>query len=162
MQIYFPIKHRSLQICKTANLCKKSSSFSFVHRPSLLLTPCRSSKPERNDELQAVERQVEKYRDVLQIISKKVSPSSSLSSQDPNAREKRLKKIPEYLLGQAMEESAKELPDGNSLFRKILDYCGECESPSNEEESQPLPIKNIIEMLRRLLYFHLKRSSSKH
>jgi hypothetical protein len=73
-----------------------------------------------------VERQVEKYRDVLQILSKKVSPPNSISGQDPVAREKRMKKTHEFLLGQAMDESAKELPDG--LFRKILDYCGEFEA----------------------------------
>lgn len=89
----------------------------------------RSSKPEKNDELQNVERQVEKYRDVLQIISKKVSPANSAAGHDQAAREKRLKKIHEYLLGQALEDSAKELPDGNSfLFKKILDYCGKREA----------------------------------
>lgn len=87
---------------------------------------CRSTKPEKNDELQHVERQVEKYRDVLQTLSKKISPSNSMSGQDPAAREKRTKKTHEYLLGQAMDESAKDLPDG--LFRKILDYCGEWET----------------------------------
>lgn len=95
----------------------------FKHLP--LVTFDRSSKPEKNDELQNVERQVEKYRDVLQIISKKVSPTNAMSGSDQAAREKRLKKIHEYLLGQALEDSAKELPDGNSfLFKKILDYCG--------------------------------------
>lgn len=84
----------------------------------------RSSKPEKNDELQLIEKQVEKYRDVLHAISKKVSPPNSITGQDQVARDKRLKKIHEYMLGQAMEESAKELPD-DSLFRNILDYCGE-------------------------------------
>lgn len=83
----------------------------------------RASKPEKNDELQHVERQVEKYRDVLQVLSKKVSPSNSISGQDPAAREKRIKKTHEFMLGQSMEDSAKELPDG--LFKRILDDCGE-------------------------------------
>lgn len=98
----------------------------------------RATKPEKNDELQSVERQVEKYRDVLQIISKKVSPPNSISGQDQVARDKRLKKIHEYMLGQAMEDSAKDLPDGNSLFRKILDYCGECGAKNQIIEEQPI------------------------
>lgn len=70
-----------------------------------------------------MERQVEKYRDVLQIISKKISANvPSGQGQDQAAKEKRLKKIHEYLLGQIMDESAKELPEG--LFKKILDICG--------------------------------------
>ncbi|CRL02743.1 CLUMA_CG015861, isoform A [Clunio marinus] len=85
----------------------------------------RSSKPEKNDELQHVERQVDKYRDVLQTLSKKVSPSNSISGQDVVAREKRMKKTHEYLLGQAMEDLEKDLPEG--LLRKILDYCGKLE-----------------------------------
>lgn len=66
---------------------------------------------------------MEKYRDVLQVLSKKVSPSNSISGQDPAAREKRIKKTHEFMLGQSMEDSAKELPDG--LFKRILDDCGE-------------------------------------
>lgn len=120
MEIYFPIKHRSPQ---KENLRKNwTAIFCLLSPPA-----SRSNKPEKNDELQHVEKQVEKYRDVLQIISKKVSPPNSISGQDAVAREKRLKKVHEYLLGQAMEDSAKELPDGNSLFRKILDYCGKWE-----------------------------------
>lgn len=94
----------------------------------------RSNKPEKNDELQHVERQVEKYREVLQSISKKVSPPNSISVTDQVSREKRLKKIHEFILGQAMEDSAKELPDANSLFRKILDYCGEYKTEERRTE----------------------------
>lgn len=91
-----------------------------------------------------MEQQVEKYRDVLQSISKKVSPPNSISGQDPVAREKRLKKIHEYLLGQAMEDSAKELPDGNSfLFKKILDYCG-------KNRQTKVPITRIMMNLLRV------------
>jgi len=95
--------------------------------PLFVVAFSRSTKPEKNDELQQIERQVEKYRDVLQTLSKKIS-TNTISGQDAVARDKRMKKIHEYLLGQAMDESAKELPDG--LFRKILDYCGECRSPA--------------------------------
>lgn len=113
MEIYFPIE-------------RKNSNFSPIFN--------RSSKPEKNDELQHVERQVEKYRDVLQVLSKKVSPPISVSGQDPVAREKRMKKTHEFLLGQAMDESAKELPDG--LFKKILDYCGEQKMSIRNDESR--------------------------
>lgn len=82
---------------------------------------------------------MEKYRDVLQILSKKISPSNAISGQDPVAREKRMKKTHEYMLGQAMDESSKELPDG--LFRNILDYCGELK--------RALPITNNESSLGR-------------
>lgn len=80
-----------------------------------------SIKPERNDELQHIEKQVDKYRDVLQTISKKISTNAP-SGQDQAAKEKRMKKINEYVLGQALEDSSKDLPDG--LLRKILEDCG--------------------------------------
>lgn len=111
---------------RDAKLCKHSILLNLFSR-----LPSRSSKPEKNDELQKVEHQVETYRDVLQVLSKKVSPSGAVSGQDPVAREKRMKKTHEYLLGQAMEESTKELPDG--LFRKILDDCGECVMGKNKQ-----------------------------
>jgi hypothetical protein len=99
----------------------------------------RSSKPERNDELQNIERQVEKYRDVVQAISKKVSSTALATGVDPVvAKEKRLKKIHEYMLSQAMEESARELPDVNGLLKKILDYCGELE----KDLRRAVPITN--------------------
>lgn len=99
----------------------------------------RASKPEKNDELQHVERQVEKYRDVLQVLSKKVTPSNSISGQDPAVREKRMKKTHEFMLGQSMEESAKELPDG--LFKRILDDCGEWALAEKEKKKKiKLPI----------------------
>lgn len=80
-----------------------------------------SVKPERNDELQHIEKQVDKYRDVLQTISKKISTNTT-SGQDQAAKEKRIKKVNEYVLGQALEDSAKDLPDG--LMKKILEDCG--------------------------------------
>lgn len=79
----------------------------------------RSSKADKNDDLQHIERQCDKYRDVLQTICKKVSPG-----QDA-AREKRLKKVHEFTLGNTMEESAKELPDGT--LKRVLEDCGKLE-----------------------------------
>lgn len=71
--------------------------------------------------MQHVEKQVDKYRDVLQTISKKISTNAP-SGQDQAAKEKRIKKVNEYVLGQALEDSAKDLPDG--LMKKILEDCG--------------------------------------
>lgn len=92
----------------------------------------RATKPDKNsEELLAADRQVEKYKDVLEKISKKFSPNaSSLSSsgtdaQDPSAIEKRCKKVHEYRLAQAMEESLKDLSDG--LLHDVLDNCAKLE-----------------------------------
>lgn len=86
----------------------------------------RPTKPDKNsEELLTADRQVELYKDVLEKISKKFSPSLSgggADQQDPAAREKRCKKVHEYRLAQAMEESLKDLPDG--LLRTVLDNCG--------------------------------------
>lgn len=73
---------------------------------------------------------MEKYKEVLDKISKKFvqNPSNSSNSnnacieQDPVALEKRCKKVHEYKLAQAMEESVRELPD--CLLRDVLDNCG--------------------------------------
>lgn len=99
-----------------------------------------------------MERQVEKYRDVLQIISKKVTPTNSVSGSDQAAKDKRLKKIHEYMLGQALEDSAKELPDGNSfLFKKILDYCGKRGRQLRvmSESSSPTTINDLFHSANR-------------
>lgn len=99
----------------------------FVFRHSFL----RPSKPDKNsEELLQADRQVEKYKEVLDKISKKFvqNPSNSSNSnnasidQDPVALEKRCKKVHEYKLAQAMEESVRELPD--CLLRDVLDNCG--------------------------------------
>lgn len=78
------------------------------------------------------DKQVEKYKDVLEKISKKftLNPSNSTNAgaePDAGAREKRAKKVHEYRLGQAMEESSKELPDG--LLKDVLENC--CNSKPN-------------------------------
>lgn len=98
----------------------------------------RPTKPDKNsEELLAADRQVEKFKDVLEKISKKFVQNSSNSSsssnacidQDPVALEKRCKKVHEYKLAQAMEESVRELPE--CLLRDVLDNCGECFAASN-------------------------------
>lgn len=70
------------------------------------------------------DKQVEKYKDVLEKISKKFTqnPGISADTNDAVARDKRCKKVHEYRLAQAMEESSKDLPDG--LLKNVLENCG--------------------------------------
>lgn len=90
--------------------------FNFFNRPA---------KPDKNsEELLTADKQVEKYKDVLEKISKKFTqnPGISADANDPVTRDKRCKKVHEYRLGQAMEESSKDLPDG--LLKNVLESCG--------------------------------------
>lgn len=61
---------------------------------------------------------------MLEKISKKFTqnPGISADMNDVVARDKRCKKVHEYRLAQAMEESSKELPDG--LLKNVLENCG--------------------------------------
>lgn len=106
--------------------------FTNIHS-NLLFSFHRPNKPDKNsEELLTADRQVEKFKDVLEKISKKFTQNASLSSgssgneaQDAAAREKRCKKVHEYRLAQAMEESLKDLPDG--LLHDVLDNCAKLE-----------------------------------
>lgn len=89
---------------------------------------------------------MEKYRDVLQSISKKVSPANAISGQDPIARDKRMRKTHEWQLGLEMDESAKKLPDG--LFKKILDYCGEWKAKRKKKKLFPIRNNELGEIRR--------------
>lgn len=84
----------------------------------------RSSKAEKNaDGLQEIEREVDRYKDILQNLNKRIATNVSAGQpQDAVAREKRCKKVPEFQLGQLMEESVKDLPTG--LLKDVLDTCG--------------------------------------
>lgn len=92
---------------------------------------CRPTKADKNsEELLAADRHVEKYKDVLDKICRKFLQNPSSSSSNTNAvnvdqdvREKRCKKVHEYKLAQAMEESLNYLPDG--LLHDVLENCGE-------------------------------------
>lgn len=76
------------------------------------------------DELQTADRKVEHLRNALQLVSKRLSTGAgSTQGQDPAAREKRLKKLPEYLLGLAMCE-ASNFDDDDSILKYILFECG--------------------------------------
>ncbi|XP_013115029.2 rho GTPase-activating protein 92B [Stomoxys calcitrans] len=77
----------------------------------------RSTKPDRKDcELEIIEKQVEKYRDVLDKMVKKL-PAGSADIQD---RDKRIKKQSHYKIGQALEESSKELSTDMPLHHVLL------------------------------------------
>ncbi|KAL7041180.1 hypothetical protein ACKWTF_000672 [Chironomus riparius] len=102
----------------------------------------RTTKPERNDELQHIEKQVDKYKDVLQTITKKISTNAP-SGQDQAAKEKRMKKTHEYLLAQAMDDSSKDLPDG--ILKKILEDCARLEKTiASEIVNNEVNIENDV------------------
>lgn len=89
----------------------------------------RPTKTDKNsEELLAADRQVEKYKDVLDKICRKFlqNPSSGNANVpltvDQDVRDKRCKKVHEYKLAQAMEESLKDLPQG--LLRDVLENGG--------------------------------------
>lgn len=54
------------------------------------------------------------------------------------------------MLGQAMEESAKELPEQDSLFRTILDYCGELSD--NEKMKTRKSYRQLPQKAMKLLF----------
>lgn len=85
----------------------------------------RSGKEEAlTDELQTADTKVEHLRNALQLISKRLATAAgNTQGQDPAAREKRLKKLPEYLLGLSMCE-ASNYDDDDSILKYILYECG--------------------------------------
>lgn len=91
----------------------------------------RPAKPDKNsEELLTADKQVEKYKDVLEKVSKKFTqnPGISADANDPAARDKRCKKVHEHRLAQAMEESSKDLPDG--VLKNVLESCGMLQDPN--------------------------------
>ncbi|KAJ6636168.1 Rho GTPase-activating protein 92B [Pseudolycoriella hygida] len=88
----------------------------------------RPVKPDKNsEEILTADKQVERYKDVLEKITKKFTqnPGISADANDPVARDKRCKKVHEYRLAQAMEESSKDLSDG--LLKNVLESCADLE-----------------------------------
>lgn len=85
----------------------------------------RSGKGEAlTDELQNADRKVEHLRNALQLVSKRLSTGAgNTQGQDPAAREKRLKKLPEYILGLSMCEAG-NFDDDDSILKYILHECG--------------------------------------
>ncbi|KAG7302810.1 hypothetical protein JYU34_012787 [Plutella xylostella] len=106
----------------------------------------RSGKPEAlTDELQTADRKVEHLRNALQLVSKRLSTGAgSTQGQDPAAREKRLKKLPEYILGLAMLE-ASNFDDDDSILKYILYECGKTEKfLANEIAEHELKVEQLV------------------
>ncbi|KAI8435799.1 hypothetical protein MSG28_004025 [Choristoneura fumiferana] len=101
----------------------------------------RSGKGEAlTDELQTADRKVEQLRNALQLVSKRLATGAgSTQGQDPAAREKRLKKLPEYLLGLSMCE-ASNFDDDESVLKHIL---FECEHEVKVEQLVIAPLSTI-------------------
>ncbi|XP_055588583.1 uncharacterized protein LOC129740950 [Uranotaenia lowii] len=117
----------------------------------------RSSKAEKNaDGLQEVEREVDRYKDILQNLNKRIATTVSAGQpQDPAAKEKRIRKVAEFQLGQLMEESVKDLPVG--LLRDVLDKCARLEKTiasevvNNEVNVENSVSKNLNDIIERHL-----------
>ncbi|KAJ8730205.1 hypothetical protein PYW07_017243 [Mythimna separata] len=106
----------------------------------------RSGKAEGlTDELQTADRKVEHLRNALQLVSKRLSTGAgSTQGQDPAAREKRLKKLPEYLLGLSMCE-ASNFDDDDSILKYILFECGKTEKfLANEIAEHELKVEQLV------------------
>ncbi|XP_053607107.1 rho GTPase-activating protein 44-like isoform X2 [Plodia interpunctella] len=97
------------------------------------------------DELQTADRKVENLRHALQLISKRLATAAgSTQGQDPAAREKRLKKLPEYLLGLSMLE-ASNFDDDDSILKFILHECGKTEKfLANEIAEHELKVEQLV------------------
>ncbi|XP_026725108.1 rho GTPase-activating protein 92B-like isoform X2 [Trichoplusia ni] len=97
------------------------------------------------DELQTADRKVEHLRNALQLVSKRLSTGAgSTQGQDPAAREKRLKKLPEYLLGLSMLE-ASNFDDDDSILKYILYECGKTEKLlANEIAEHELKVEQLV------------------
>ncbi|XP_053692707.1 rho GTPase-activating protein 92B-like [Sabethes cyaneus] len=117
----------------------------------------RSSKAEKNaDGLQEVEREVDRYKDILQNLNKRIASTVSAGQpQDVATKEKRVRKVAEFQLGQLMEESAKDLPLG--LLRDVLDKCARLEKTvaseiiNNEMNVENSVSKNLNDIIERHL-----------
>uniref|UniRef100_A0AAG5DXB1 Rho-GAP domain-containing protein n=1 Tax=Anopheles atroparvus TaxID=41427 RepID=A0AAG5DXB1_ANOAO len=117
----------------------------------------RSSKAEKNaDGLQEIEREVDRYKDILQNLNKRIATNVSAGQpQDAVVREKRCKKVPEFQLGQLMEESVKDLPGG--LLRDVLDTCARVEKLiATEIVNNEMNVENSVnQKLNKLIETHL-------
>ncbi|XP_045772346.1 rho GTPase-activating protein 44 [Maniola jurtina] len=106
----------------------------------------RSGKGEPlTDELQTADRKVEHLKNALSLISKRLAtPAGNTQGQDPAAREKRLKKLPEYLLGLSMCE-ASNFDDDDSILKYILHECGKTEKfLANEIAEHELKVEQLV------------------
>ncbi|XP_071442292.1 rho GTPase-activating protein 44-like isoform X2 [Hetaerina americana] len=79
-----------------------------------------------SDDLQGADKRVEFIRNACQNTTKKLSATLLGQGVDGTAKEKRLKKSPDYLLGHAMLESS--ACEENYLLSHILANCGKVET----------------------------------
>lgn len=103
------------------------------------------------DDLQAADKHVEQIRAALTGLSKRLgNPPNQMVTQDPALKEKRLKKCPEYILGQTMLENASE----EGLMSFALAECGRVqvalahetvEHESKVEQYVAAPLQYILE-----------------
>ncbi|XP_038211849.1 rho GTPase-activating protein 44-like [Zerene cesonia] len=106
----------------------------------------RSGKGETlPDELLTADKKVEHLRNALQLVSKRLATGAgNTQGQDPAAREKRLKKLPEYLLGLSMLE-ASNYDDDDSILKYILHECGKTEKfLANEIAEHELKVEQLV------------------
>ncbi|CAK9815978.1 Rho GTPase-activating protein 44 [Anthophora plagiata] len=103
------------------------------------------------DDLQAADKHVEQIRMALIGLNKRLgNPSNQAMTQDLAVKEKRLKKCPEYILGQTMLENAPE--DG--LMNFTLLECGHAqmhlaneaiEHEAKVEQYVAIPLQHILD-----------------
>ncbi|XP_046408853.1 rho GTPase-activating protein 44-like isoform X2 [Ischnura elegans] len=79
-----------------------------------------------SDDLQDADKRVEFIRIACQNTTKKLSATLLGQGVDGTAKEKRLKKSPDYLLGHAMQDSS--AGEENYLLSYILAHCGKAET----------------------------------
>ncbi|EDW83351.1 RhoGAP92B [Drosophila willistoni] len=119
----------------------------------------RSSKSDCKDsELDTIERQVDRYRDTIEKIVRKLPALSSSGGGGSNGQvtseeqDKRIKKNSHYKIAQALDESAKELPKDMPL-QKVLNNCGELEKTIAEciIESELETEAKVVKRLKNIL-----------
>ncbi|XP_022209924.2 rho GTPase-activating protein 92B [Drosophila obscura] len=120
----------------------------------------RSTKADCKDtELETIEKQVDRYRDTIEKIVRKLpalssggSSSSSNGQVSTEEQDKRTKKNSHYKIAQALDESAKELPKDMPL-QKVLANCGELEKTIAEciIESELETETKVVRRLKNIL-----------
>ncbi|XP_017143914.1 rho GTPase-activating protein 92B [Drosophila miranda] len=129
----------------------------------------RSTKADCKDsELEIIEKQVDRYRDTIEKIVRKLPAlSSSGGSSSSNGQvsteeqDKRTKKNSHYKIAQALDESAKELPKDMPL-QKVLANCGELEKTIAEciIESELETETKVVRRLKNILDKELQEIST--
>ncbi|XP_014223103.1 rho GTPase-activating protein 44-like [Trichogramma pretiosum] len=102
------------------------------------------------DDLQAADKHVEQIRAALVGLNKRLSNKSSESTKEDTHKEKRLKKCPEYILGQTMLDNAGE----EGLMTYTLTECGRAQialaneivdHESKVEQYVSVPLQSILD-----------------